>query len=823
MFSKINQIKKDTPKNVADGDIRGEYPRAEYFGSDNINYAAQGAKRNSLWTGGGAPGVDLGEDDVSPGKYPNVQTSETKSGHIIETDDTPGNERLLIMHNDGGGIEWKKDGSLLLTTPRNSVQITGADQTIIVEGDGNLIYNGNLSIKVNGDFNVECLNYNVKTKGNKTETINGALRQNVAGNYGMQVTGSYSTTVNGQVVGTYLGGYSQNVKGTYNHNVDGSIGFFASGDVTFTSEEKLNASADNMTLAANDMTVMGGAGTIGGTSMLFSGKGAVFQEGVTAPTFHGDLTGRADEAISADTANYGPSTGTPSGWTNTNTATPAITNPTTQLVSTYLTKAAGGIRKVVIDAGDFLKNFLNKSDETGGASTTPIETSGQARSRMRNPNNKSNNKFMSSVTSSGAACPDMFETTPPGIGRISGDKTARQDAGSGLTPSSNYVVTKAISQQFTPEPQFTPGLNGEITPTTKLGPGISLSKFLGGEDPSNINHIRDKVQRIKIARNFYLHAQILQAVASDKSQFENFRLVVAEGLYRPGPDETVAKDSIAEMKMTGKAVVYDLIDANGNSALEKMYDLALYLKDSTYYEKMILDYDMIDCNGLSCRIIFIMPELNEEFKADFNRNVETQYNGNKLSQGELVEVKSSDSLNAIYDPQIFEGGELYTAANFPENTKYGARNARAINSLHPEVRLRYVNFIKEVQLATPEQDVLIGSATRTMQEQSDIQATGVQAASPGGSWHNYGLAIDLLLIEKNKSYTYHRGNLYITKVREIAIKHGLFNNAGDQSDPGHFVPFELPAYVPREVRSGTVNAIDWLKSKNGERDLSNYR
>ena len=39
------------------------------------------------------------------------------------------------------------------------------------------------------------------------------------------------------------------------------------------------------------MTVQGGSGTIGGTGMLLSAKGAVFEEGVTAPTFHGDLDG----------------------------------------------------------------------------------------------------------------------------------------------------------------------------------------------------------------------------------------------------------------------------------------------------------------------------------------------------------------------------------------------------------------------------------------------------------------------------------------------------------------------------------------------------
>ena len=41
-------------------------------------------------------GIDLELPDQKPSVYPFNQVQETESGHVIEIDDTPGGERILI-------------------------------------------------------------------------------------------------------------------------------------------------------------------------------------------------------------------------------------------------------------------------------------------------------------------------------------------------------------------------------------------------------------------------------------------------------------------------------------------------------------------------------------------------------------------------------------------------------------------------------------------------------------------------------------------------------------------------------------------------------
>ena len=45
-------------------------------------------------------------------QYPYNQVIKTRSGHVIEYDDTPGKERLSFMHKTGAFIEIDPDGNI---------------------------------------------------------------------------------------------------------------------------------------------------------------------------------------------------------------------------------------------------------------------------------------------------------------------------------------------------------------------------------------------------------------------------------------------------------------------------------------------------------------------------------------------------------------------------------------------------------------------------------------------------------------------------------------------------------------------------------------
>jgi hypothetical protein len=193
---------------------------------------------------------------------------------------------------------------------------------------------------------------------------------------------------------------------------------------------------------------------------------------------------------------------------------------------------------------------------------------------------------------------------------------------------------------YTPDPLYNPEFQKEINGRTKLGPGISLSKFLGGYgDQWTINHIGNRQDRLEIARHLYMQAQAMKIVSTDTGQFADLRLIVAEGWYRAGPNEVLDPTSINYKMTQGQAVVYELIDDEGEINLEKTFDLAVYWKDNLKFEKLILDYDIYDPDGsLNAQIILMMPELDESWNTTFTNKVETRFN-NYVQGQELIEVK----------------------------------------------------------------------------------------------------------------------------------------------------------------------------------------
>jgi len=193
---------------------------------------------------------------------------------------------------------------------------------------------------------------------------------------------------------------------------------------------------------------------------------------------------------------------------------------------------------------------------------------------------------------------------------------------------------------FTPDPQYNPEFQDKITARTKLAPGITMAKFLAGYgDNSNLNHIASDIEKLKLSKQYYLHGQVMLTVSRNDSEFEDYRLVVAEGLYRPGPNETLLPGSVNDSLKNGYAVVYELLDSKGLNATSKTFDLAVYWKDMLQFEKMILDYDTYDPNGyLNAQIILIMPKVLDSWSVTYENTLETRFNNYVQSTNELVEI-----------------------------------------------------------------------------------------------------------------------------------------------------------------------------------------
>ena len=189
------------------------------------------------------------------------------------------------------------------------------------------------------------------------------------------------------------------------------------------------------------------------------------------------------------------------------------------------------------------------------------------------------------------------------------------------------------------DPVFNPNKTGNVSSATKLGPGVTIAKFLGAYgDRTAFNHVGSNDDRKQIARQLYLQAEMMRVIQGNIELFNDVRLIVSEGIYREGPTETLAGDTSKKNK--GELVYYQVINKNGTIDFEKSFDIAEYWKDYTNFDELRLDYDTYNPDGsLTVSIGVLMPTVDEGFNVNFKNDVKTFFNNSLQSADELVEIK----------------------------------------------------------------------------------------------------------------------------------------------------------------------------------------
>ena len=464
-------------------DPAGVFPRVDYAYESSINRAHRNRKRNELNTNGGIPTLPRRRgvpDQIASAefnnpppkklsKYPHNQVFETAGGHILELDDTLGNERILLRHQSGAGIEITPDGTVKISSTSDTHIMTGADQHLVVEGNAHLTYQGDLNVDVAGDYNLTCGNFNQLIKGDLTQQVDQAKRVTVESNFGETVKGEYSTTIAKSKTEMVLGGSTQAVKGNMEIACEGDQGIFASGSQRITAEVGQRLTSDNTNIVANDISVFGHKGTIGGEEIVMyahnlhaghtlwvgDGEGGagtinvdtiravdiITENTVSAVTFIGDLEGTAEFALSSNEAGlhsasaggFIPHPGASLGYTMTkNTPDPvaddlkATALPTSSVASTY-TKGTFGIQKVKIDPNGALAEGLNRETATGGVTKRQL-TAEEVRSKMRENRTLNNTDFTGAQIAEGKLSEKYSSPNPSKIGRsASSSPTTREN------------------------------------------------------------------------------------------------------------------------------------------------------------------------------------------------------------------------------------------------------------------------------------------------------------------------------------------------------------------------------------------------------------
>ena len=103
--------------------------------------------------------------------------------------------------------------------------------------------------------------------------------------------------------------------------------------------------------------------------------------------------------------------------------------------------------------------------------------------------------------------------------------------------------------------------------------------------------------------------------------------------------ERPSSNSVNDLRRTGRAIVYQLINKNGQTDPQKTFDLAVFWKDYIDYDKLSLDYDTFDPTGiLTSQIVLEMPKVPASFDVSFSHNLETTFNGELQAKNELLEI-----------------------------------------------------------------------------------------------------------------------------------------------------------------------------------------
>jgi hypothetical protein len=447
-----NPAREQTEGVPLDGfqDPTGEYPRNEYNNSSSINQAARGTKIHELYLAAGDVDVSLDLPPLSPSVFPHSQVKETESGHVVEYDDTPGNERILIKHRTGAGVEMRQDGTVVVSATNNRIEVTGGDQTTIVEGNGTIVYHGNLDLEVTGDYNVNVGgDYNLTVEGNYNQSVYMDKDTRVHMDTIYQTNRSKSELTLENELHTVLGYREQNVKVYKKTQVQGPITSHTDQDMVVTAYQNMSHTADNVNVTGRDLTVNGVDGNIGGDNIEFIGpmymgpKGAITGSGSGA-AFYGSFYGQATEALVADKADEANKAGSaPSGPAGTGASIKLSMDnegrdrplPTEGVLEKVLTESGYKLQVIKVDPDDRLKAERLFDDKYSNIFDKE-PTLAELRSAMRDPANRSK---LGSKLSGTEISATYNNPTPKKIGRTS-PKTGSSRFG--YEPIGNAIVNR---------------------------------------------------------------------------------------------------------------------------------------------------------------------------------------------------------------------------------------------------------------------------------------------------------------------------------------------------------------------------------------------
>jgi len=175
----------------------------------------------------------------------------TPGGHLIEMDDTPGEERVRIRHSAGGLVEIVKDGSIRIfgmnldqTIRRAFRQHIEGTETKKVEGPSVQVYADDVNETYQGRHTVDHQSELVETvRGQSTRTVGGKRRENAQGAFEMNAGGSMQIQSAGE--------FKLGTGGNAAHIIGGNLNILVANSFLDTTAINIQAVLGNARISAN--------------------------------------------------------------------------------------------------------------------------------------------------------------------------------------------------------------------------------------------------------------------------------------------------------------------------------------------------------------------------------------------------------------------------------------------------------------------------------------------------------------------------------------------------------------------------------------------
>lgn len=266
----------DKGRHVKDGfqDPSGTLPFVEYLNHSDLNFRAQGdvtdkivsrtnrAARTESTTSQVTKRVAAEPEIPNQSIYPHNRVIKTSAGHIIELDNTPGHERIMIKHRTGTKLEMRPNGSVKFIAHKDRYTAIAGDEELVVRGNTTIVLESDASVRVEGDLELQ---------------VEGDMKALVQGNYNLEVEGDYTERVHGDKSSTITGTYLRDIRGNVTERnlsdfLDWTVGEHVTnvgGLVELTTESTLKIVSDDKV----SMECEGGFIDIGGGDVQMSLSG----------------------------------------------------------------------------------------------------------------------------------------------------------------------------------------------------------------------------------------------------------------------------------------------------------------------------------------------------------------------------------------------------------------------------------------------------------------------------------------------------------------------------------------------------------------------